>query len=111
MNSSLRCGARLERAITIRIAKRAAAEIQQLDIWWAQNRPSAPGAVEEELRRAFALLVAEPKVGAVAANASVAGVRRVLLSRIHHYLYYRVVAKQITILALWHTGRGTAPGI
>lgn len=57
------------------------------------------------------MLVAEPKIGAVAANVKLTGVRRVLLSRIYHYLYYRVAGDQITILALWHTARGVAPGV
>ena len=79
--------------------------------WWGQNRPQALGAVHDELDEAFALLRTQPMIGAVASNAHLQGVRRLHLSRIHYFLYYRVVSNRVDILALWHTSRGTSPSV
>jgi len=83
------------------------------DAWWKVNRPEARGAVPEELRRAFRLIALQPEIGAHALNARLAGVRRVHLSRIHYFLYYRLRSDQkaIEVLALWHTSRGRGPGL
>ena len=39
------------------------------------------------------------------------GVRRVTLSRIRYYLYYRVADDALQVLALWHTSRGLGPSL
>src|SRR5689334_17929246 len=67
----------------LRVTKRADAQIDQAASWWEQNRPYAPGAVDEELTEAFALLAAQPGIGAPALNARTRGVKRILLARIH----------------------------
>jgi plasmid stabilization system protein ParE len=85
--------------------------MEQAVAWWHDNRPAAPGAVEDELERAFDLLSTKPGIGAVARNVALPGIRRVHLSRIHYHLYYRVAADWIEILALWHTSRGSNPPV
>ena len=95
----------------IRITKRADAHIEQAADWWEQNRPLSPGALEEELAGAFALLLSQPAIGASALNAKTKGVRRVHLARVHYYLYYRVHGEQIDVIALWHTSRGSLPSV
>jgi plasmid stabilization system protein ParE len=99
--------------LPIKIVPRAAREIVEAWDWWQANRPAAPVALEEELRRAFALIAQHPLAGARARNAKLAGVRRVHLSRIHYYLYYRVRSspETVEVLALWHTSRGSDPGV
>lgn len=54
-----------------------------------------------------------PRIGATASNVALPGVRRVHLSRIHYYLYYRVRQEppSIEVLALWHTRRGIGPNL
>jgi len=93
----------------VRVTKRADAEIDQAASWWEQNRPYARGAVDEELTEAFALLAAQPGIGAPALNARTRGVKRILLARIHYWLYYRVRGDEVAVLALWHTSRGSGP--
>lgn len=93
----------------IQVTRNAAAQIEEAAVWWAKNRPLAPGAIEEELERSFALLAVQPAIGALARSDQLHGVRRVHLSRIHYYLYYRVSAKAIDVLAFWHTSRGSPP--
>ena len=95
----------------IRVTKRADAHIEQAATWWEQNRPLAPGALDEELAEAFALLLSQPAIGAPALNARTKGVRRVHLARVHYHLYYRVHGEQIDVLALWHTSRGTPAAV
>jgi plasmid stabilization system protein ParE len=97
--------------VRIRIAKRADAHIEQAADWWEQNRPLSPGALDEELAEAFALLFSQPAIGAPALNAKTRGVRRVHLARVHYYLYYRVRGELIDVLALWHTSRGAQPPV
>lgn len=53
----------------IRVTRRAEAHIEQAAIWWKQNRPLSPGALDEELAEAFALLISQPAIGAAALNA------------------------------------------
>ena len=95
----------------IRVTKRADANIEQAANWWEQNRPLSPGALDEELAEAFALLISQPAIGARALNAKTRDVRRVHLARVHYHLYYRVRGEQIDVLALWHTSRGTPPSV
>lgn len=65
------------------------------------------------MRDALALIRLNPRIGARATNAKLAGVRRVHLSRIRYHLYYRVRSEPVCIevLALWHVRRGTGPGL
>lgn len=93
----------------IQVTSRAAAQIRRVSSWWQQNRQAAPGAVQAELTRIFALLASRPDLGTLASNVKLAGVRRIHLPRIHHHLYYRVQANAVVVLALWHTSRGSAP--
>ena len=95
----------------IRVTRRADAHIEQAAIWWEQNRPLSPGALDEELAEAFALLISQPAIGAPALNTRTRGVRRVHLARVQYYLYYRVQGEQIEVLALWHTSRGSPPSV
>jgi plasmid stabilization system protein ParE len=95
--------------LPIRITRRAAAQIREAARWWAANRPAAPTAFEEELRRGFALIAQQPGIGARATNSQLANVRRILLSRVRYYVYYRTRATRVEILALWHASRGQEP--
>lgn len=93
----------------VQVTKRAQAHIDRAALWWDQNRPLAPEALDEELAEAFSLLSTEPDIGAPALNVHARGVRRVHLARVHYYLYYRVRGSRVEVLALWHTSRGTGP--
>ena len=95
----------------IRVTRRADAHIEKAAAWWEQNRPLSPGALDEELAEAFALLLSQPAIGAPALNARTKGLRRVHLARVHYHLYYRVRGEQIDVIALWHTSRGSPPSV
>lgn len=100
-------------ALPIKVTRRAARDIEEAVKCWDANRPAAPGAIRDEVRRAFSLIALQPGVGAQALNATLSGVRRIHMSRVHYFLYYRVRSdpERIDILAFWHTSRGSGPGV
>ena len=97
--------------LRIDISRQAAGQIEAAASWWAANRPAAPGAIAQELERAFALVGFQPSLGARALNVRLRGVRRLHLSRIHYHIYYRVHEQTVEVLAFWHTSRGAGPGM
>jgi len=93
--------------------KRAARQIESAAEWWRENRQDSPSALYEELVRTLGVITLQPGVGAPAANAKLAGVRRVLLPRVGYLLFYRVVQRtqRLEVLAFWHARRGSGPGL
>ena len=91
----------------------AAQQIRDEAYWWRRNRTKAPNLFREELRRAFALVAEYPEAGMITDDVDLAGVRRLVLVRTQHYVYYRVhsVAKRIEVLAVWSTRFGAPPSI
>lgn len=97
--------------LPVKVTPRAATQIGKAAEWWAANRPKAPEALQEELRRGFELISRHPAIGSRAANAKLVGVRRIHLSRIRYFLYYRVRAGRVEVLAFWHSSRGKTPAL
>lgn len=99
--------------LPIRIVRTAADQITEAAAWWKANRTKAPDAFREEIERALELVSTQPQIGARAGNTKLVGVRRIHLSRIHYHLYYRVRKSPaaVDVLALWHTRRGSGPGL
>ena len=67
--------------------------------------------LDEELRRLFALLKAQPELGPAALDVPLGGVRRVFLTHTRYFIYYRLRAEQdfIEVLRLWHSSQGSSP--
>ena len=80
-------------------------QIQEAARWWLANRDKAPNAFREELERGFALISQRPDAGAKATNVKLKDVRRIHLSRIRYFLYYRAMKDRVEVLALWHSSR------
>ncbi|HEY7700538.1 MAG TPA: type II toxin-antitoxin system RelE/ParE family toxin [Vicinamibacteria bacterium] len=91
------------------IAPRAAQQMREARRWWSENRPKAPHAFLEELRKGFELIRSQPLVGSRATNVRVPGLRRIHLSRVRYHLYYRVSGDIVEVLAFWHSSRGAPP--
>jgi plasmid stabilization system protein ParE len=89
----------------IQILDRARREIAVDIAWWRLHRSSDPRALRDEIARGCDLLSRNPEAGPAAEDYP--GVRRLLLLRVSYHLYYRVnhAARQIEIVALWHTRR------
>ena len=95
--------------LAIKVSSRAAAQIEEVAEWWAANRPSAPGAVRQDVAEILALLSVQPGAGAPARRSRVRGVRRAFLRRIRYYLYYRVSGSTLEVLTFRHMSRGSQP--
>ncbi|OHB63072.1 MAG: hypothetical protein A2Y77_08115 [Planctomycetes bacterium RBG_13_62_9] len=97
----------------IRVVRTAADQIAEASTWWDANRPKAPDAFREEIERVLELVSTQPQIGAKAGNVKLVSVRRIHLSRIHYYVYYRVreSPETVEVLALWHTSRGSGPDL
>ena len=95
--------------LPIKVTLVAEEHIQKAASWWLANREKAPQTFTEELQRGFALISQQPEVGAKATNVKLKEVRRIHLSRIRYFLYYRVKAGRVEVLALWHSSRLKGP--
>lgn len=93
--------------LSLQTTRRAAREIRAASKWWDENRPAAPDAFRDAIDKAFELICTQPNIGAVATNVKLPGVRRILLSKIQYYLYYRVKSQPqvVEVVAIWHTSR------
>jgi plasmid stabilization system protein ParE len=90
---------------------RASLEVETIDAWWRTNRTSAPELFLVELERVLEAVALLPELGTPAKSTRLVGVRRILLPKTRHYVYYRRTADSVQILALWHASRGQGPGL
>lgn len=98
--------------LPVDFTRSASKQVDEAGRWWRENRTKAPRALREELDQAIQMIASQPDVGAVARNTKLAGVRRILLSRVSYHLYYRLLetpGRSLQIVALWHASRGDAP--
>lgn len=95
--------------LRIEITENAQAQISKAAAWWAKNRPAAPDAIREELDQILELLRVQPAIGTPARHDRLADIRRVTLSRVRYFVYYRVANDALQVLAFWHTSRGSEP--
>ena len=98
-------------AIRYVIKARARREVEQLAQWWAENRTAAPGAVRLDLEVDLFVLVRHPSLGRKVDASRSPQVRRYLMSRTQHWLYYRVKDSVLEVLPVWATSRETGPKV
>lgn len=91
----------------------AESQIREAAAWWLENRRKAPQAFSEDLERAFRLVTSMPNSGEPVRHEEHQGIRRLLMSRVRYYLYYRLdpEAERVDVVALWHTSREAEPGL
>lgn len=80
-------------------------------MWWAENRPAAPGAIREDVVAALALLVEEPGIGTKVETTRSDIVRRLYLTRVQYFVYYRARGKFLDVVAFWHASREAGPSL
>jgi len=101
--------------MTLRLAVTLDAQdqIDEADIGWFEHRRRMPNRVEEEIARAFALLVESPGIGVLYPNENVPELRRYRLHGTPYYIYYSVDSdkKALVVAALWSAIRGEGPPI
>ena len=95
--------------LRIKISARAAIEVRTAAEWWLVNRPAAPGAIGVDFGEFVALLGEQPGIGAKYTGTKVPGVRRLFLSRVGYFVYYRADATELKVLAFWHASREHQP--
>ena len=93
------------------ISKRARRHIEKIQAWWVENRTSASTLFLDELAGGERRLRTKPTLGLVYTAHQSGVVRRVLLMRTSHHLYYRYLPErdELTVLAVWGAPRGRGP--
>ena len=74
--------------------------------WWLEHRDKAPALFDEELAAALARIRDVPTIGQRVRLATGEPVRRVLLPKTAHHLYYDVEGDEVVVLTLWGAPRG-----
>jgi plasmid stabilization system protein ParE len=95
----------------VRISEKAAAQAEQLDAWWAENRPLAPALFAREFASAVALLGVAPGAGARFRRSALPGVRRFVLQKTRNLVFY-IYSREIDvvhIIAVWGGPKGSDP--
>jgi plasmid stabilization system protein ParE len=98
-------------ALRIQISARAAGEIRRAADWWLVNRPFAHGAIGIDVAESLALLAEQPGIGARYEGSRIPGVRRLFLSRVGYFIYYKAEGSNLKVLAFWHANRGQQPSL
>jgi plasmid stabilization system protein ParE len=97
--------------VKLKVAKRAEQQADRIEQWWKENRPSAPRIFTEELESTIRLVCEMPGVGVSWPSARRPGIRRVLMPKTEHHVYFRVdeASATVHVLAVWGAPRGTGP--
>ena len=92
------------------VSKRARAHLERSQAWWIANR-DARALLLEELGAAEQDIRANPHIGVIYATHEGGDVRRILLPKTKHHLYYRYRADrdEVTVLAIWGAPRSRGP--
>ncbi len=91
--------------LAVVLTRRAFSQVVGIDRWWRGPRRGAPTLFRDELTQTLQLLSSTPEVGTTPRDATLSGVRRVLLPRSGYHAYYRVQAHTVQVLAVWHAKR------
>jgi len=95
--------------LVVRIKPRAQRQIENAAEWWAENRPTAPGAIRNDLKASLDALVEQPDIGTRVETSRAQEVRRLYLTRVRYFVYYRVKGRFLEVVAFWHASRETRP--
>ena len=89
----------------------AEAQLREIVEWWSANRPAAPDLVTDELERCVTLLEGTPDAGVCFRRTPVPGVRRLVMKKTRHFVYYVHDATRavVYIIAVWGTPKGEDP--
>ena len=86
------------------IMPRARHQIESAANWWNDHRDKAPEAFEEDLSSGIAAIAENAATGTIVKRGKFT-VRRILLTRIRYYLYYRVRDEIVEVISVWHSSR------
>ncbi len=89
--------------VRVRTTRQADEQALRVADWWREHRAAAPTVFVDELIGAIALLEDAPDIGRRYRRAKVPGLRRLLLPRSAHHVYYvhDATAGEVVLLAMW----------
>ena len=95
----------------LRVGRQAQAQADKIDDWWVENRPSAPALFADELEATLRLIRSSPGAGVGWPTPRRPTLRRILMPRTQHHVYFRVdqAKKTVFVLAVWGAPRGRGP--
>ena len=96
---------------TVVVVDDAEEQLREIIEWWVVNRPAARTLVLDEFIRCVSLLSIAPDAGPRFRRTQVSGVRRLVLRRTKHLVYYvhdRMNAV-VYIIAVWGAPKEGAP--
>jgi plasmid stabilization system protein ParE len=73
---------------TVVVVDQAGKDLAQIHTWWVENRRSAPELFLLEFERCISLIGIAPEAGSRFRRTHVLGVRRLVLKRTRHLVYY-----------------------
>jgi plasmid stabilization system protein ParE len=97
--------------VKLKVAKRAEQQADRIEQWWKESRSSAPRIFADELESTIRLIRETPGVGVRWPSARRPGIRRVLMPKTEHHVYFRVdeATATVHVLAVWGAPRGSGP--
>jgi plasmid stabilization system protein ParE len=97
--------------VKVRISAPAKSQARVISRWWRTNRPAAPKLFAQAMAAARKLLARNPELGTPFVERDGVLVRRVLLRKTRHHVYYEIDRSRgvVMILAVWGTPKGGAP--
>ena len=86
-------------------------QLKQIAAWWREHRALASPAFLAEFEKAVETLSEFPEIGPRFIRARRPGIRRLLLKRSEHWVYYFHDRRRalVYVLALWSVRRGSDP--
>jgi plasmid stabilization system protein ParE len=99
--------------MNVRFTPEAQTQADDIDAWWRRHRKDARDLFARELADAKVLLEANPNLGLVYAVLDGEPIRKVLLPRTRHHVYYSCNLEENTIVihAVWGAPRGRGPDL
>lgn len=93
------------------VTAEAEEHLRVIAAWWLENRPASPALVAAEFARCVSLLEVAPDAGPQFRRTHVAGVRRVVMSKTKHLVYYIHDRKNeiVYVIAVWGAPKEGAP--
>jgi plasmid stabilization system protein ParE len=88
---------------TVVVVETAEQQLREIVAWWKENRLAAPDLVLREFVRCIRLLETAPDVGPRFRRTEVVGVRRLIMKRTRHLLYYLhdETHEIVYVIAVW----------
>jgi plasmid stabilization system protein ParE len=95
----------------LEISKRARRQIERIQAWWVEHRRDVPHLFLEEIAAAEWYLRSAPEIGSIYSEHKTGTVRRLLLRKTRHHLYYRYRADrdELTVLCVWGGPKARGP--